>query len=333
MKFGFAASIHQPLTWDGRRTFELITRLCRAASDYGFDELWKGQHFLSDLVNFQPIPLMARLSGDVPDVGFGTIMLLPLHHPVKAAEYAANLDVLTDGNYTCGVALGYRDVEFESLDIEKSHRVGRLVEGVEAMRLLWTEDEATFEGEYFSFRDVSLNPKPVQPGGPPIWIGANTNRAVERSARLGDAWFINPHAETETIREQIEIYSDALASVGRDPEEVPTPLYREALIAEDLESAIRTAAPHLGEKYNSYVEWGQSEAMGDTGDLEQEFEDLLEGRFLLGSPDRVRDEIERYRDNLGVDHLVLRMYWPGMDEEDCLRSIRLFGTKVMPHFD
>jgi alkanesulfonate monooxygenase SsuD/methylene tetrahydromethanopterin reductase-like flavin-dependent oxidoreductase (luciferase family) len=332
MDFGFAASIHEPLDWDGRETFELISRLCKAADDYGFDSIWKGQHFLSDLLNFQPIPLLARLSGERPDMHLGNFLLLSRHHPVKAAEYAANLDILTDGNYTCGVVLGYRDVEFDSLDIPKSERVPRMVEAIEAMRTLWTEDPATYHGEHFSFEGVSLNPKPVQEGGPPIWIGANTDAAIRRAAQLGDTWFINPHATMETIESQIDVFEDELDRQGRDRDDVTLPLYREALLAEDVETAVRTAAPHLGEKYAKYVDWGQSDAMGESGSLEGEFDDLLEDRFILGTPEMAREQIEYYRDELGVDSLVVRMYWPDMDEEACLKSVRLFGDEVIPHF-
>jgi alkanesulfonate monooxygenase SsuD/methylene tetrahydromethanopterin reductase-like flavin-dependent oxidoreductase (luciferase family) len=332
MDFGFAASIHQPLDWGGRETFELIARLCRAADDYGFDSIWKGQHFLSDLINFQPVPLVARLSGEVPAAEFGNILLLPLHHPVKAAEYAANLDILTNGNYTCSVAVGYRDEEFDSLGIPKSERIGRFVEGIKAMRRLWTQDRASFDGEYFSFDDVTLNPKPVQDGGPPIWVGANTDTAVRRAAHLGDAWFINPHATMDTLSSQVDVYEAALNDAGKSIDDVCLPLYREALIAEDTETAIKNAAPHLTEKYDKYVDWGQSEAMGDSGDLAKEFEDLLEDRFILGTPEQAREQIAEYRDELGIDHLVLRMYWPDMPEEHCLKSIRLFGDEVIPQF-
>lgn len=332
MEFGFTVTIQQPPDGDPRENFELTERLAGAVSDYGFDSLWKGQHFLSNLINFQPVPLLGRLSGTHPDFTYGNIVLLPLDHPVRTAEYAANLDVLTNGNYICGVALGYRDVEFDSLGIPKNERVGRLVEGIEILRKLWTEESVTYDGEYFALEDVSISAKPVQEGGPPIWIAANVDAAVRRAARIGDAWFINPHTRMEKVEQQIEMYNDELESHGKDPESVTLPLYREALVAEDTDEAIKAAAPHLSEKYNEYVDWGQSEAMGDSGDLTGEFEELLEDRFLLGSPERVRKQVERY-ESLGVDHLVLRMYWPGMKEETCLKSIRLFGEEIIPTFE
>lgn len=331
MDVGFAASIHQPPSWDGRRTFELISRLCRAADEYGFDDIWKGQHFLSDLVNFQPVPLLARLSGELSTAGMGNILLLPLHHPVKAAEYAANLDILTGGNYVCGVALGYRDVEFNALGVPKDERVGRLIEGVQVMRRLWRENAVSYDGRYFTLDEVTINPKPVQDGGPPVWIGGNTEPAIRRAARVGDTWLINPHATFDTIKHQLTAFTDELESQARDPATVQRPLYREALVAEDRETAIRAAAPHLGQKYDKYVEWGQSDAMGDSGELAKAFDELHEDRFLLGSPAEVRDEIARYRDDLEIDYLIVRMYWPDMAEETCLRSIRLFGEEVIPH--
>lgn len=333
MKFGFVGSIQQPTDWSGRDTLTITSRLCRTAHNYGFDSIWKGQHFLTDLVNFQPVPLLARLSGELPGMTLGSCLILPLHHPVQAAEYGANLDVLTNGNYVFGAVLGYRDAEFDSLDVSKEERVGRLIEGVEAIRRLWTEETASFDGEYYSFENVSINPKPVQDGGPPIWIGANADVAVKRAARIGDAWLINPHSTIDTIESQLELYRNELRKHERDPSTVAIPLRREALIAEDEETAIQSARPHLETKYQKYVDWGQSEAMGDSGDLDKGFGDLAKDRFILGTPEQAIEQIERYRTELGVDHLNLKMYWPDMDEETCVRSIRLMGEEVIPHFE
>lgn len=333
MKFGFVGSIQRQTGRSGRETLQLTNRLCRAASDYGFDSIWKGQHFLTDLVNFQPVPLLARLSGEVPGMTLGSCTILPLEHPVRAAEYGANVDILTGGQYVFGAVLGYRDVEFDSLDVPKGERVGRMIEGVEALRRLWSGDSVSFDGTYYSFDNVTINPKPVQDGGPPIWIGANADEAIERAARIGDAWLINPHATIEAIQSQCALYEDALRECGTDPSDVTVPLRREALIAEDEETAIEAARPHLETKYRKYVDWGQSDAMGDSGDLDREFRELAEDRFVIGTPEQAVEQIERYRAELDVDHLNLKMYWPGMNEETSIQSIRLFGEEVIPHFE
>ena len=109
---------------------------------------------------------------------------------------------------------GYRDPEFASFGIPKGSRGARLEEAVEAVRRLWAEDNVFWEGEHFSLKGVTINPKPVQQPGPPIWVGGDTLRSVARAARLGDAWLTSPRHSKSFIRKAIEVYKNGRVALG-----------------------------------------------------------------------------------------------------------------------
>lgn len=294
------------------------------AREAGLDLLSTGQHYLTEYVQLQLVPLLSRLTAVSGELTVASgVVLLPLHHPVELAEQFATLDALADGPVVCGVGAGYRDREFDAFDVPKRERTGRLREGVELMRRLWTEASVTHDGEFYAVSDASITPRPADP--PPVWVAANARPAVERAARIGDAWFANPHATLAELREAKAAYD----AVRRERDaDTAVPLFREVFVAR--EGAVETARPFLADKYDRYLDWGQDEAMDDPDSLHGTFDALATDRFLLGTPAEVCAEIERYRD-LGVSHLVCRVHWPGMENERARECIELLGDEVAPN--
>ena len=142
-----------PADSDPAEVCEQFSLRAQVAHQNNFEALFVAQHFLTgpDAAILQSIPLLAYLAGQVPGMYLGTsIFLLPLHHPVMVAEYIATLDNLSGGKVLFGVGQGYRDNEFSSFGIDKRERRGRLVEGLEVIRKLWTGDPVTFHGKYLS---------------------------------------------------------------------------------------------------------------------------------------------------------------------------------------
>ena len=332
MKYGFFIRGQYRQGDDMAARFKELVEQAKLAETLGFSDLLTGMHYAGyPLTQFQLIPFLSRMMGEVPSMRLVTgIILLSLHKPLDIAEQLASIDVMSEGRLVFGSGLGYRDVEFLGFGTSQKERVPRLVENLEAIKRLWTEDHVDMKGSHFELRDCTLSLKPLQKPMPPIWLGANADAAVRRAAKLADTWFINPHQRMDTIARQLDIYKRALDEYGKPfPKELP--LMREIFVASSRAEATRLARPYLEEKYKVYHEWGQDKAMpkGDD-DLSLAFDELTRGRFLFGSPDEVAEQIVGYHERLGVTHMVLGLHWVGMPHSQVVDSMRLFAEEVMP---
>jgi len=302
MKFGLGLSVqHSPDDSQAGRFQEHLEQV-RLASAVGFDSVWASQHYLSaPFTYFQPIPVLARVAAESGTMSLGTgVLLLPLHHPVEVAEQIATLDVICGGRFIFGVGLGYRDTENQAMGQDPTQRVGRLVEGLEIIERLWTGEPVSYAGRHFNLTDVRISMPPLQRPRPPIWMAANADGGVKRAARLGDAWLMNPHTTLPTLQRQLALFSETRKTLGKPP------------------------------AYEAYRQWEQDKALPAGESFASDFEALARDRFLLGDPARVREEIARYRDTLGVTAIIVRVQWSGMAQAQVFRTIRLLGEKVLP---
>lgn len=331
MKIGLILNTQFPPGDDPVRRVDELCRQVRAARDAGFDSISVSHHYL--LTHFQmlqPLSLIGRLAPESGTMRVLTnIFLLPLHTPVYVAEQVATLDVLTNGRLIFGVGLGYRPEEFEGMGVSIKARVPRFTESLEVMRRLWTEDKVTHAGRHFTLTGATLTLKPVQRPHPPIWIAASGDPAYERAARLGDACLVNPHASLATVARQLGLYRAAFAATGKTgaPE---VPIFRECSVAESRGAAFEVARPYLETKYQAYADWGLDKPMPKDERLAVPFEQLARDRFIVGTPDDCRREVERYHREVGATHLLLRLQWPGMPLDPVLKGIDLLGRHVIP---
>lgn len=331
MKFGLALSAqHLPEDSQTARFREHIEQV-RLARAVGFDSVWAGQHYLAaPFTYFQPIPTLARVAADAEGMRLGTgVLLLPLHHPVEVAETLATLDVITGGRFIFGVGLGYRDAENQAMGLDPKQRVGRLIEGLAVIERLWTGEPVTWEGSYFRLEDVRISMPPVQRPRPPIWLAANGDAGVRRVAGLGDAWLMNPHSTLATLERQLALFRHTREALGRPPA-AETPIIKECHLAATRAAALAAVRPFLESKYQAYQRWEQDKALPPGESFALDFESLARDRFLIGDPDSVADEIVRLQARLGVTTLIVRVQWPGLEQEAALRTIRLLGERVLP---
>jgi probable F420-dependent oxidoreductase len=119
-----------------------------------------------------------------------SVMVVPHRPAVLTAKILSTIDIFSNGRLTLGIGAGWLKEEFEALDAPDFAARGKVTdEYILAARELWTAAEPRFQGEHVSFDKISFEPKPVQPGGPPIWVGGESGPALRRTARLGDAWY------------------------------------------------------------------------------------------------------------------------------------------------
>jgi alkanesulfonate monooxygenase SsuD/methylene tetrahydromethanopterin reductase-like flavin-dependent oxidoreductase (luciferase family) len=333
MKFGLIISKQHPPGVSMVERFREHVDQVRAARDAGFDLIVMGQHYLSTpFQEVQTVPALARLAAEAGAMRVGaTVLLLPLLNPVDVAEQVATLDVITEGRFIFGAGLGYRDEEYEAFGIEGKERVPRFLESLALIRRLWAEDEVTHHGRFYRLTRARLVMKPVQRPHPPVWFAANNDAAVERAARLADAWVINPHARLDVLERQVALYRDALRSAGK-PFPAELPIIKELYVAADRRTAIQECRPFLEAKYRAYAGWGQDKALPAGDSFDHAFDELCRDRFIIGDPDDCVRELRRYTDTLGVGCFVFRVQWPGMEQANVLRTIRLLAERVLPAF-
>jgi probable F420-dependent oxidoreductase len=148
-----------------------------------------------------------------------TVLVVPMRNPVLLAKELATLDVLSGGRLILGAGVGWLKEEFEALDAPFDHRGARMDEYLEVIRRLWTEDDPSFAGEYYTLGNVASYPKPLQSPHPPIWIGGNTAPALQRAARIGDAWHGAGSSPADVRAASARLRMEAEAN-GRDPDAI-----------------------------------------------------------------------------------------------------------------
>src|SRR6201997_5559346 len=158
MKFGLIISKQHPPGVSMVERFREHVEQVRAARDAGFDLIVMGQHYLSTpFQEVQTLPSLARRAAEAGHMRIGaTVLLLPLLNPVDVAEQVATLDVICEGRFVFGVGLGYRDQEYEAFGVTGKERVARLIESLELIRRLWSEDEVTHRGRFFNVTRARL---------------------------------------------------------------------------------------------------------------------------------------------------------------------------------
>jgi alkanesulfonate monooxygenase SsuD/methylene tetrahydromethanopterin reductase-like flavin-dependent oxidoreductase (luciferase family) len=132
------------------------------------------------------LSLCAAVAATTERVRIATAALpLPLHHPLRVAEHAATIDSLSAGRLELGVGLGAAETPFGSFGLEADERAERFSEALAILRAAWSDAPVTFHGRHFACENVSVHPKPLQLGGPPLWLAAGAPAALRRAAQLG----------------------------------------------------------------------------------------------------------------------------------------------------
>lgn len=148
-----------------------------------------------------------------------SVVVLPQHSPVQLAKRLATIDRLSGGRMMLGAGLGWQEEEYAALNVPFARRGARMDEYIAAMRALWTQEPASFNGEFVQFERVFSDVRPVQSGGVPILIGGSTAAAAQRAGRIGDGFYPYVIAPEEMALRIADI-AQAAAAAGRSLQEI-----------------------------------------------------------------------------------------------------------------
>lgn len=305
----------------------------------GFDAIWIQQHHFEES-GYGPsfAALAGVLSARTKRVRVGSdIRMLPLYHPLLVAEEMAFLDNLLEGRLDVGVGIGHRLLEFRLLGVNPKERPSRMEEGIQIMRLAWTQERVTFHGKRFTLDNVEAQPKPVQKPHPPIWVGARTIPAAERAGRL------HCHLLPGTSDPEVyKAYARALRQAGQDPARSHVALGLSLTITkEDPEKVWQRFKPHAIYRGRFYDEVAKE--IGDvpmrTGPVDapqpQSDEERFRQQIIIGDAAGVLATLERFRpswqwDGLKLDEVILRTPLPGLPLKDHMATYETFAREIIP---
>jgi alkanesulfonate monooxygenase SsuD/methylene tetrahydromethanopterin reductase-like flavin-dependent oxidoreductase (luciferase family) len=284
--------------------------------------------------------------------------LLPIHEPLRLAEELAMLDCLTGGRLISGVARGIPR-EYKAYNVNLADSRARFEEAWQIIKLAWSEEVFSYEGKFWSYRDVAIWPRPVQKPGPPVWVPVTTSQETMEWAARENAPITPGAVGTLAARQDmVRYYAACLAREGRaiTPEHVVTPA--SVYVADSREQALAEAGPYIlyffhtlfshgnlfnvgGQRQSGYVReeglgWLRPENREDFLRALQGFrrmtaDDLKTNeRLCWGSPAQVRDQLLGLAEALGSNILLVQFNQGAMPHDMFVNQIRRFATEVMP---
>jgi probable F420-dependent oxidoreductase len=336
MRIGLGLITCQTVAGDRRTWTDLYSealQLCRLAENLGFDSVWTPEHhFFPDGYMSAPLTFAAAAVAVTTRLKVGQeIMLAPLYDPVHLAEEAATIDQISGGRLMLGVGTGWRREEFDVFAPSWDTRAHQLSECVRVLRGAFGDEPFTFEGEFHTYRDLYVTPKPVQRPSVPILMGAYTDPGIRRAARLGDGYIV-PFPGYEEADRRKELALATVRSAGRDPEKFSFTFHQAFHVTDDCD-AFEEALPHLHYMSAQLAQMGEAKGQvtpAVPGVATREQIDRYRSSIIAGDPARAAEWVDTFRDHFGDDTiLIARLYLPGLAFERQVRAIELFAKSVL----
>ena len=332
LSFGYLYDFRNPPQWQ-RPWEDLYAEVLDFAAwteGLGFDGAWVPEHHLAE-DGYLPSPMivLAALAAKTSRMRLGSaIALAPLYHPLRFAEDAAVLDILSGGRLEMALAIGYRRREADAYGIDFGKRGARFDEFLDVVRRLWAGETVTHEGKHFTLKDARIMP-PSPRGQVTLHIGGFADKALARVAKYADGYFGN--------EEVCGTYIDKLREQGKDPASARILIQSLFVtVAEDPVAAMDELGPHFHHVNNSYGAWmAEDNAIGlDTTGLAPMSLDQFKASGILQilTPGQAVDRFRKMKARMpALEHLML-MYPPGLGAERFRPYAELFAREVIPAF-
>jgi alkanesulfonate monooxygenase SsuD/methylene tetrahydromethanopterin reductase-like flavin-dependent oxidoreductase (luciferase family) len=248
----------------------------------------------------------------------------PMHHPLRVAEDAAAVDLVSGGRFVLGVGQGYVQHEFETLGYERRYRPSLFEEGIEVIRRALREGRTGYEGKRWRFGDLPFEPRPS--GKLPIYAGAFADPAIDRAARLADGFLASTGAGRSDRRtgRSARRWSGTAGAARR----FPYVASGVAFVHEEAGRAREIVGPAIAYQRTRYAEWGTDREEPRPEPVREE--DLPWERYLVGTPEEVAEGLIGLYREAPYDHFCFWGRLPGVTHEQALENLRLFATEVAP---
>lgn len=311
--------------------YDEMLEIGRSIDDAGLASAWVSEHHFTD-DGYLPgtMPSLAALASVTDEIEIGTcIGLAPLYDPVRLAEDAATVDLLSGGRLSLGLSIGYRDLEFENFGVPKDERTDRTEDALALLGGAWSDGPVGHDSPFHAISsDTSVTPKPAQ-DSPPVLLGGAAKPAVRRAARIADGWIAPSSLSITGVKKRVEDIHRV-----RDEEDIDGDfqiyVLQHGFVDDSRTEAWEAMKPgylYLQRMYASFYDGEPVES------LSADRVDELRDQAIFGTATDVTTGLEAYRDALGDDiHMILRTYYPGIGTDRMVECVERLGDEVVPAF-
>jgi alkanesulfonate monooxygenase SsuD/methylene tetrahydromethanopterin reductase-like flavin-dependent oxidoreductase (luciferase family) len=336
MRFGLfggaRTEIGEPAS-DSQIYTDYVDYICEA-EELGFHSVFLVEHHFTGFGQISAtLSFLTYLAAKTSRMRLGTaVLVLPWHNPALLAEQAATLDLLSDGRLDLGIGKGYRWGEFHGFCIPIEEAGERYDEAVAFLRKAWTsKGRFSHHGKHWHYKDIVVEPAPVQKPHPPLWIGAFSPDSIRQAAENSFNLLLGQNGSPELVAESIGIYRKAVEAQGRLYDPMTVGLTRALHIAKNDEE--REAAHQLRMQFMRNVQQLSLSPSGDSPTLGrprralgvEDMRKATETDALIGTPEEIIQRLRRLRAG-GVEYVLL------IDVGGSLSALRTFAREVMPEF-
>ncbi len=354
MKFGlmYEIQVPDPSPEKEQQGYKQVLAQVDLADEVGFDYFWTVEHhFLREFSHCSaPEVLYGAISQRTKRIRIGhAVALLPdqYNHPVRVAERAAVLDILSDGRMDLGTGRSTTLIEMDGFEVNPEETKAQWEEAITMIPRMWTEDPFAHEGRFFNIPPRSVIPKPVQKPHPPLWVACSQPDSFRAAGEMGLGVLCFNLAGYEQMGERVEAYREAIKHAHPVGSFVNDQVAALCVIhcGEDNEEAQRVAGPEgawfVNHAESLYAPWKgrdvpdsykysvsaiQEEREGKTAE-----DHMASGAFAMGDPDTVIKVLKGYQE-AGVDQILCFMQMGHLAHSRIMDSIKLFGRHVIPYF-
>jgi alkanesulfonate monooxygenase SsuD/methylene tetrahydromethanopterin reductase-like flavin-dependent oxidoreductase (luciferase family) len=341
MDFGMFTDFHIRKGMTQAEAFAESFSQVEAAEKLGMDAVWLAEHHFSPdrSVLASPLIIASAIAARTSRIRIGlAVQVLPLTNPLRIAEEAATVDHISQGRFDFGVGRSGLTRYYQGYNVPYAESRGRFLEALEIIGKAWQQEQFSYDGEYFSFRDVNVVPKPYQQPHPPIRVALASADTFALIGGMGYPVFVSANTPTPQLRERLAQYRQAWREAGHSgPPDIA--LRIPAYVAETAERA--RSEPEATTMHA--IQYGASELSPSAANQEiadrlqrmasVPYDDILKQRLMYGTPEAVTERLQHYHEELGISSVVLEVNYGGQLPYDrVINSIRLLTEKVIPKF-
>jgi alkanesulfonate monooxygenase SsuD/methylene tetrahydromethanopterin reductase-like flavin-dependent oxidoreductase (luciferase family) len=299
----------------GRRADEL-SRQAELAEQWGYESFWLPENHFGEGAIPEPLMLLSAVAGATRSIRLGTTSyLLPLRHPLQAAEQVAVLDQLSNGRVILGVGRGYQPALFDAFNVVRAEKREIFADCLATMRRAWSGEAIGGNA------NVSLWPRPVQLPHPPIWVAAFGPKALSQAGALGLPYLASPMESFEVLVRNYARHAEACAHAGVAVPDI-VPIMRTVFVSRDA-----TKLDRVREALAAQVSTMRTQA---DAAMRSRMPETVEEWGIVGTPERVLERIADYRRGLGMTHLIAtRLRIGGIDADALEESIHTLAEIVV----